>query len=222
MVERERSRMQAEERLLEFLENADKENRAKQPLDKEGEVKRLGVTNSSTPRNFDVSTEDRGSDDGYQQRALGNQGTCLNDHASMGERQEPASVEVREEDFDMLPPGIHQAVRTQDHCVGETDSQEDLLTSSKIQEAVKKQLKRSFRKLKSPGVTRRPLKELSDQDLNLIGNGKRKVLPCDEEMEDSQYQQIVCKKTKSMLEVTQTEREGEEEGPILNGAPMQI
>nr|XP_027082488.1 uncharacterized protein LOC113704814 [Coffea arabica] len=202
LVERERSRMPTGGRLLEFLENADKENRTKQLLDREREVKSLGIPNSSTPRKFDDSTVERGSNDGYQQRALGNQGPCLTDQASVRERQEPVRLEVREEDTDMLPPGIDQAVRIQEHSVRETDIQEELLISSKIQEAVKKQVKRSYRKLKTPVVSRRPLKELSDQDLNLIGNGKRKVLPCDEEMEDSQYQQIVCKKTKSMLEVT--------------------
>ena len=44
------------------------------------------------------------------------------------------------------------------------------------------------------------------------------MLFCDEEMEDIQKQEIVCKKTKSLVGAVQTERVGEEVGSILNGA----
>ena len=125
LVERERSRSQTGVRILEFLENAEKENRAKQPLDKEGEVKRLGVTNSSTPRNFDVSTEVRGLVVGNRKGALGNRGPAGRGGRGGGGREGGGGGEGGGGRGGGGAAGLNQAVRRRDNCVGGQNSQED-------------------------------------------------------------------------------------------------
>nr|XP_027086514.1 uncharacterized protein LOC113708252 [Coffea arabica] len=61
-----------------------------------------------------------------------------------------------------------------------------------------KQVKRSYKKLKSPVKTRRPLRERNGQEANAVGSGKRKMLVFDEEMEDVHQNEPVGKKAKSL------------------------
>ena len=83
-----------------------------------------------------------------------------------------------------------------------------------------KQVKRSYKKLKSPVKTRRPLRERNGQEANAVGSGKRKMLVFDEEMEDVHQNEPVGKKAKSLELFGYTGLSEVEMGSLPNGAPQ--
>ena len=58
-------------------------------------------------------------------------------------------------------------------------------STEKVLEAIVKHIKRTFRRLKPPTRTRRPLRELSGNGVSQSNIGKRKALIRDEEMEEA-------------------------------------
>ena len=216
MVEQERIRTQINERLLEILKTTDKEGKNNHDPMKEMEDMRIEQGLGEPP----IELGDKESAQGCSKGSL-----CLDkgklDLSLVIQAEEvkqiPTEVEEMEKDRGLDLQEKDQENRVRVITVGELVIQQKLQRTGKVQEAIDKQTKRMFRRLKSPTKTRRPLKEINGNEVSQLNIGKRNVLIRDEEMEEVNKGLVQWKKTKPVDELYSSEMSGEEVGSFLNG-----
>ena len=71
---------------------------------------------------------------------------------------------------------------------------QESLYAERVEAEIDMKAKRTFRRLKSPTRTRKPLRELNGRGDNQMKVGKRKCLIRDEEMEDANSELVQWKK----------------------------
>ena len=134
--------------------------------------------------------------------------------------QTPIAVEEMEEEQETERHNQNQEYEVNAETTGVLVIHQEPHRTEKVQEAINKQAKRTFRRLTSPTRNRRPLREVNGNEVSQLHGGKIKVLIRDEEMEEANTELIQWKKTKPMNEIYSAEVKGEVTGSFLKGTPQ--
>lgn len=221
MVEREKSRIQSGEELLKALRTSGLGISSTQELAKEQEDERRVLQNHSDSH---ISVETSGKEHGRIEdpQSLNKENLVFPPLAQVNVAENLSVVEMEdiEEDRELCTRWLAQENRLLDIPVQMAGRQGESQGITKMQDAINKQVKRSYKKLKSPMKTRRALKERNDQDIIIEGRGKRKVQLYDEDMEDAHQQEFSGKRAKALEIVEYTAMTEVEVGSFPNGAPQ--
>ena len=117
-------------------------------------------------------------------------------HQVVEEGKDPQEVDKMEEDREveiLSQTQIHE-LGTKEESVGTLVLCQESHCAERVEVEVDMQAKRTFRRLKSPTRTRKPLRELNGRGDNQMKVGKRKCLIRDEEMEDANSELVQWKK----------------------------
>ena len=111
-------------------------------------------------------------------------------HQVVEEGKNPTDVDTMEEDREgeILSQNQNQELGTYEESVGTLVLCQEGQCDERVGAETDKQAKRTFRRLKSPTRTRKPLRELNGRGDSQMKAGKRKCLIRDEEMEDAKYE----------------------------------
>ena len=216
MVEQEKNRPQNLKNLVDGLEFSGKRSSSNQEREIVGSDLR-------TELDVEISTreeEDKaGSHDKVErQMNIEKEGLVLTTSFQMGEGIQTciAAVEM-EEDVEVAVHNQNLETELREKEVGVLVLHQDSLGDEKMGGVIERQYRRSFRKLKPPVKTRKPLQVFNGNDFSQARTGKRKMLIKDELMEEVQQDATQRKKSKPMVELYSEETRGKGEGSFLNG-----